>query len=149
MCWWNAVRLLFWLVYIYRKPTFTGLYLGWDAFAPMSRKVNLIKCLIFWALKICLDSKIKSGFEQIKNLFLSNGYPQEVIVDTIHLTVKKFRNDNRPFGPSKYQVYVRLFWIGSANQLIADKVTSSVTRCYNAVRVCTIFTARSAFISVC
>ena len=31
----------------YRKPTFLGLYLSWDAFATKSRKVNLIKCLTF------------------------------------------------------------------------------------------------------
>ena len=37
---------------IYRKPPFTSLYLSWDAFAPKYKKVNLIKCLIFRALKI-------------------------------------------------------------------------------------------------
>ena len=48
---------------IYRKPTFTGLFLSWDAFAPKFRKVNLIKCLIFRAVKICSDNRIKSEFE--------------------------------------------------------------------------------------
>ena len=62
---------------IYRKPTFTGLYLSWDAFALKSKKVNLIKCLIFRALKICSDNRIKSEFEQIRSLFLGNGYPEE------------------------------------------------------------------------
>ena len=47
------------LTSVYRKPTFTGLYLSWDAFAPMSRKLNFIKCLSFRALNICSDSKIK------------------------------------------------------------------------------------------
>ena len=28
---------------IYRKPTFTSLISNWDAFAPKSRKVNLIQ----------------------------------------------------------------------------------------------------------
>ena len=55
---------------IYTKPTFTGLYLNWDAFAPKSRKVNLIKCLTFRALNICSDNKIKSEFEQIKKKIL-------------------------------------------------------------------------------
>ena len=55
------------VTFIYRKPTFTGLYLSWDAFAPMSRKVNLIKWLTSKALKICSDYKIKSEFEQIRN----------------------------------------------------------------------------------
>ena len=102
------------LTCIYRKPRFTGLYLSWHAFASKSRKVNLIKCLTFRALNICSHSRIINEFEQIKNLFLSNGYPEEVIVDTINLSVKKFRNDNRPFSPSKCPVYIRLPWIGSA-----------------------------------
>ena len=42
---------------IYRKPMFTSLYLNWDAFPPKSRKVKLIKCLIFRAVKICSDNK--------------------------------------------------------------------------------------------
>ena len=78
---------------IYRKPTFTSLYLSSDAFGPKSRKVNLIKCFTFRALKIYSDNKIKSECEQIKNLFLSNGYLEEVIVDTINKTVHKFRNN--------------------------------------------------------
>ena len=65
---------------LYRKPTFTGLYLSWNAFAPKSRKVNLIMCLTFRILKICSDNKIKSEFEQIKNSFSSNGYPEEPYV---------------------------------------------------------------------
>ena len=80
------------LTCIYRNSTFTGVYLSWGAFAPESTKVNLIKCLTFRALKICSDSTLKS--EQIKNLLLSNGYPEEVIADTYNLTVNKFRNDN-------------------------------------------------------
>ena len=84
---------------IYRKPTFTGWYLSWDAFVPKSRKVNLIKCLTFRALKICSDSRTKNELEQIKNLFLGNSYPEEVIVDTINKTVNKFRNNIRPFWP--------------------------------------------------
>ena len=124
---------------IYRKPIFTGLYLSLDDFTPKSRKVNLIKCLTFRALKIYSDNTIKSEFEQIKNLFLGNGYPEEVIVDTINKTVDKFRNNIRPFGSPKCPVYVRLPCIGSPSQLIADKVSSSVTRCYNAARVQTIF----------
>ena len=93
---------------IYREPTFTGLDFSWDALAPKSRKVNLIKCLTFRALKICLDNRIKSEFEQIKNLLLGNEYPEEVIVDTMHKTVDKFRNNIVPFGSPKCPVYVRL-----------------------------------------
>ena len=79
---------------------------------------------------------------------MSNGYPEEVIADTINLTANKFRNDNRPFDPSKSPVYIRLPWIDSASQLILDKVSSSVARCCNAVKIRTIFTTRTAFRSI-
>ena len=83
-----------------------------------------------------------------KKKILSNGYPEEVIVDTINKTVYKFRNNIRPLGPSKCPVYVRLPWIGSPSQLIADKVSSSVTCGYNAAMIQTIFTTQSAFRSI-
>ena len=43
---------------------------------------------------------------------------------------------------------VKLPWIRSPSQLIADKVSSSVTRCYNTFMVQTIFTTWAAFRSV-
>ena len=30
---------------VYRKPTFTSLYIRWDSFCPKKRKINLIKTL--------------------------------------------------------------------------------------------------------
>ena len=111
-------RLFAFVTSIYRKPTFTSLHLSWDAFAPKSRKVNQIKCLTFEALEICSDNKIKSEFEQIKNISLNNTYPKEVIVDTINKTVKKFRDN---MTTSKCPVYVRLPLIGSPSLLIAKK----------------------------
>ena len=49
-----------------------------EPFQSKSKMVNLIKSLTFRALKICSDNRIKSEFEQMKNLFLSNGYLEEV-----------------------------------------------------------------------
>ena len=52
------------------------------------------------------------------------------------------------YCPSKCPVYVRLPWIGSPSQLIDDKISSSVTHCYNAAMVWTIFTTRAEFRSI-
>ena len=79
---------------------------------------------------------------------MSNGYSEKVIVDTINETVDKFKNNIRPLGPSKRLVYVRLPWIRSPSQLIANKVSSSVTCCYNAAMVRTIFTTWAVFRSI-
>ena len=102
MYWLNDIRLL-----SYRKPTFTGLYLSWNAFAPKFRKVILIKYLIFRALKICSDNKIKSEFEQIKHLFLGNGYPEEVIV--LYCIVKKMPYHNDTIIKTQEDFFINIF----------------------------------------
>ena len=86
------------LTSVYRKPTFTVLYFSWDSFA---RKLNLIRCLSYRALNICCDSKIEDELKVIKEIFINNGYPEEVIDDNIKLTVTRFKNKNKPFGPLK------------------------------------------------
>ena len=58
---------------------------------------------------------------------MGNRYPEEVIVDTMNKTVDKFWNNIVQFGPPKCPVEDKLPWIGSPSQLIADKVSSSVT----------------------
>ena len=130
---------------IYRKPTFTGLYLSWGAFSPKSRKVNLIKCLTFSALIFVQMTGLKVNLNRLKEIFLRNRYPEEVIVDTMKKTVDKFRNNIVSFGPPRCPVYVRLPWTGSPRQLITDKVSSSVSRYFNAALVGTIFTTQAAF----
>ena len=136
------------LTSVYRKPMFTGLYLNWDSFAPRSRKLNLIKCQSFRALNIFCDSKIKEELKVIKEIFINNGYPEQVIHDNIHLTVTRFKNKNKIFGPPKGPVYFRLPWIGTARQSFAEKVASAVYHCYHAVKVTSIFTTKTAFNSI-
>ena len=130
---------------VYRKPTFTGLYFNWHSFAPKSRKLNLIRCLSYRALNICSECKIDNELRAIRDIFIDNEYPEDVIDINIKYTVTKFRNTNNVFGPLKCPVYFRLPWVGFATESIAKKITSSVYRCYNAVNLRPIFTSRLAF----
>ena len=123
------------LTSIYRKPTFTGLYLDWHYFASKSRKLNLIRCLSYRALNIFSDCKIENELKAIKDIFIDNGYPEDVIDINIKHTVTKFKNLNKVFGPPKCPVYFRIPWVGSASQPFADKIASSVYRCYHAVNL--------------
>ena len=130
---------------IYRKPTFTGQYLNRHSFAPKSRKLNLIRCLSYRALNICSECKIENELGAIKDIFIDNGYPEDVIDSNIKYTVTKFRDTNKVFGSLKCPVYFRLSWVGFATESIANKIASSVYHCYNAVNLRPIFTSRPAF----
>ena len=96
-------------------------------------------------LRFVQITRWKVNLNRLKNYSWVIGILRKVIVDTTNKTANKFRHNIRPFGPSKCLVYVRLSWIGSPSQLIADMVSFSVTRCYNAAMVRTIFTTWAAF----
>ena len=133
------------LTSVYRKRKFTGLYLSWHSFGARSRKLHLIKCLSCRALNIFSDCKIEDELKVIKDIFIDNGYPEEVIDDNIKFTVTRLKNKNKTFGPPKFPVYFRLPWVDSANQFFAESIASSVYRCYHAVNLRPIFTMRTAF----
>ena len=133
------------LTSVYRKPTFTGLYLSWQFFAPICRKLNIIRCLSYRALNICNVCKIEDELKVIKDIFTNNGYPEEVIIANIKFIVTRFKNKNKTFGPPKCPVYLRLPWVGSANQSFAEMIASSVYCCYHGVNLRPIFTTRTAF----
>ena len=133
------------LTSVYRKPTFTGLYLNWHSFAPKSRKLNLFRNLSYRALNICSEYKIDNELRAIRDIFIDNGYPEDVIDSNIKYTVTKFRDTNKVFGPLKCPVYFRLPWVGFATESIANKIASSVYHCYNAVNLRPIFPSWPTF----
>ncbi len=44
--------------YVYRKPTDTGLYLRWTSNEPRNYNINLIKCLIIRAKRLCSSNDL-------------------------------------------------------------------------------------------
>ena len=88
---------------------------------------------------------IEDELKVIRNIFIKNGYREEVIDDSIKFTVTRFKNKNKIFGPPKYPGYFSLPWVGSASQSFAKRIASSVYRCYHAVNLRPIFTTRTAF----
>ena len=65
---------------MYRKPTFTGVYLHWKSLTAVVYKINLIKCLLDRAWKICSNYEL---FHQeillLKEVLKRNDYPSSVI----------------------------------------------------------------------
>ena len=43
---------------VYRKPTFTGMCLQWDAYCPVKYKVGLVRCLVNRAKRICSETTL-------------------------------------------------------------------------------------------
>ena len=65
---------------IYRKPTFTGVYLNWTSLTSRRYKISLIYCLLGRAWKICDEvSERMKELQRLKEILLKNEYPEHVI----------------------------------------------------------------------
>ena len=124
---------------VFRKNTFTGEYIPWNSFCPLKRKTNLIACLTNRALKICSPSKLNEEISKIKDIFSNLGYPLDLVRRTI-LSARK----PRPTGLSqKSVVYIRLPFIGPMSRIYQQRISTAVTKCYQSIRLRTIFNTRT------
>jgi hypothetical protein len=61
---------------VYRKKTFTGLYLNWTSLTSRKYKVGLIKCLLGRIWKICTtEADRKVEIEHFRCILKQNEYP--------------------------------------------------------------------------
>ena len=64
---------------IYRKPTFTGLYMCWDSYCAMGQTIALIRSLTQRVKKICSAQYLDAEVENLKEIFRKNGYPEPIV----------------------------------------------------------------------
>jgi hypothetical protein len=78
------------IISVYRKKTFTGVYLNWNSLTSRRYKIGLIKCLLNRAWRICSDLKLfHLEVLKVKIILRKNNYPNKVI----DREVERFIND--------------------------------------------------------
>lgn len=130
------------LTSIYHKLTFTGLYMNWCAFAPTSRKISLIKTLVHRVLKICSSMRLDSELENIRKIFLCNGYPKALINYIINKKTSEFYSP-KVLESSKCPVYLMIPWIRDKSHRLVKQINKTVSSCFPSVALCCIFRTRS------
>ena len=80
---------------IYRKKTFTGVYLNWNSLTSRRYKTGLIKCLLNRSWRICSDLKLfHLEVLKIKVILRRNDYPNKVIDREIEIFISdKYKED--------------------------------------------------------
>ncbi len=65
---------------MYRKKTFTGVYLNWTSLTSRRYKVGVIKCLAERIWRICsVEKDRKSELDKLKVILSRNDYPDSVV----------------------------------------------------------------------
>ena len=131
------------LTTVYRKPTFTGLYITWDSFCARKYKINLVRNLVLRARRICSSSKLQQEMDFLKSVFAKNGYPLDILDD---LTTERLSTATIPkYGPDRCPVYLLLPWKGESSSKTARAVSKIVQAAYGAVKVNVVYSTTRAF----
>ena len=127
---------------VFRKPTFTGLYTRWDSFSPTHQKIALIRSLVSRAQKICSESMLQEELDTLRNLFLENGYPVDVVERFLRIERKPRAQTMTDDGKT---ACVRLPWIGQKSRRFRAEIFESTAKAYPRVKAVVIFTTVKAF----
>ena len=69
---------------VYRKKTFTGVYLKWTSLTTRKYKLGLIYCLLDRAWKICPDQQEREKeINKLRSILAMNEYPERVVEEEI------------------------------------------------------------------
>jgi len=69
---------------IYRKPTHTQQYIHWGSNHPKNMLLGVLKGLIHRAHVLCdMKEDLIEELDLLKNVFISNGYPEHLVVKTL------------------------------------------------------------------
>ena len=118
---------------VYRKPSFSGMYLRWDSFVPKQFKRSLVFGLISRAWKICSSfDKFHREMLFLKKVLSSNGYPITFFDSCLNKFLMKMHetcNSDVVFGPEKKCVVLSLPYTGD----VCNKMRRQLTRLVESV----------------
>ena len=117
---------------MYRKPTFTGVYLNWTSLTAIRYKLGLIRCLAERIWRICsVEAERMKEIERLKQILYKNDYP----VDVVERTINKFleRKASPPPPPEqdiRTKRFLKLPYVGSRCDGFAHDLKDHVEHFY-------------------
>ena len=127
---------------VYRKPTFTGLYIPFDSFVPFRYKRNLIKNLCSRATRLCSPPQLLTEIEFLKGVLTKNGYPPSILRKYLKPNLV---SNQRPYGSEKCPVVLRLPYIGPVSRKFEQEIRRCVEPVYTATKVVFVYSTKRAF----
>jgi hypothetical protein len=138
---------------MYRKPTFTGVYLNWFSLTSKKYKVGLIGCLVDRIWKICSDPETRElELKRTRSILLSNNYPASTLDEHMEKFVKK-KSYSKQADPNEYApkatdvpkdiCWLKLPYLGKEADEFGTKVESLINSNFNTLQLRVVFMAPS------
>ena len=127
------------LTSIYRKPTWTGLYMNFYSYVPLQYKSGLVRTLYDRARKICSPSTLPQEECLLYETLRSNGYPPDFVQK--HSNLK--RKNEPMIGPLCKDVYLRIPYAGDTlSSAICKRIHTSMKQAFPSANPRFIFSTR-------
>ena len=122
---------------VYRKPTFSGIYMNFKAHAPLTYKLGLIACLLHRIYTICSDwEKIHTEINFLKCVLIRNGYPAGIINRSISIFLQKlFIKNEKPASVEKREFVICLPFLGSETLMVKSKLKKLFAAVFPAYKI--------------
>ena len=119
---------------VYRKPTFSGLYLNWSSFVPKAFKRSLVSGLLHRAWRLCSSFELfHAEVTFLCDTLLANGYPKSFLDSCVNKFITRAMSceDKSPpvYGPEKKQICFSLPYCG----VNSDRLKRQLGRMFNTI----------------
>jgi hypothetical protein len=125
---------------IYRKATWTGLYMSFFSFCPRKYKTALIKTLAHRARRICSPEWLETELNVIKECLISNGYPPFFVER--YLNCLPLKNGDPVSGAEKKTIFMKIPYIGEAGSKFFTQTFRKILRDFPAAEAKVIFSTQ-------
>jgi hypothetical protein len=119
---------------LYRKKTFTGVYLNWSSLTARRYKIGLIRCLAERIWRIVNDPEERLiELDKLKTILERNEYPPEIVNNTITKFLEKKAYEENPVESEKgieFKRFLKLPYVNRKCEDFAFRLKSTIEEYY-------------------
>ena len=118
--------------FVYRKPTFSGIYTDFDSFLPSSNKIGLLHTLLYRCFRICSDWT-KFHLELVKSIdvFKNNGYRENFINNCFKVFLdNKYRVKEKVITVHKKTLFLVLPYLGPVSLQTRKYLKGNISKAF-------------------
>ena len=127
---------------VYRKKTFTGVYLNWNSLTSRKYKIGLINNLLDRIYRSCFRVEDRNiEITKLKSILVKNEYPKNIINNTVEIFLNKKRTpETIPSTPTptdtdeKKTRYIVLPFVNKKAEDFGRRLNNLVTKSYPQVK---------------
>jgi hypothetical protein len=111
---------------LYRKPTYTGLYMLWDSNQNRRYKLGLIRTLVIRIYRICSTKEIiKEELNRLRVTLKDNGYPPHIIkrgITEAEIVMNRTSQNKKDENDNRKVIFFTIKYYGQESVIFASRI---------------------------